>query len=391
MATKPKKLDLSGLRNKTGLSGVQAGADQDKIIMLHPDEIEAPKQVRVTFKRIKELRETIDAEEQQSPIIVGPRKANGKHELYKGGRRHLAAQIEPVIKLKAIVDTRDYSKIPHEKILSQMVENIAREDLLPHEIGRGYLEARMEAEAVGQKLTNVAIAKRTGMSETYVSQHISLATIPDSLAQLIEDGITKDIDLLNSLRVLHGADPDTYEAIIQRALKGEPLDRAEVREANRIAKGGATPGAGDSSPPSSAGEGAQPPVTDGATLKERAEPASVGDEEPAPNAEKHSHAKDFINEESDDETTADHPISNSDDQGVSKSSSRRYQAVSPADIIIFITVANDKDMASGQLITDRVATDPSKAWVSVLNERGEAQAKLVDVDCIQVVSISART
>lgn len=358
--------------------------------MLHPDEIEAPKQVRVTFKRIKELRETIDAEEQQSPIIVGPRKPNGKHELYKGGRRHLAAQLEPVIKLKAIVDTKDYSKIPHEKILSQMVENIAREDLLPHEIGRGYLEARKEAEAVGQKLTNVAIAKRTGMSETYVSQHISLASIPDSLAQLIENGITKDIDLLNSLRVLHGADPVIYEEFVQRALNGESLDRAEVREANRVAKAASNPGAGDSSPPNTVGEGAPAPVGEGTDPKGEPERTSEGNGGSVPSAEKHSHAKGLINEEPDDPVT-DLSIHNSDDQAVNKSGGRKYQTVSPGDIIIFITVANDKDMASGQLITDRVATDPSKAWVSILNDRGEAQAKLVDVDCIQVVSISART
>lgn len=388
MAQKPKTLDLSGLRTKTGLSGVQAGADQDKIIMLHPDEIEAPKQVRVTFKRIKELRDTIDAEEQQSPIIVGPRKPNGKYELYKGGRRHLAAQLEPVIKLKAIIDTKDYSKIPHEKILSQMVENIAREELLPHEIGRGYLAARQEAEAAGYKLTNVAIAKRTGMSESYVSQHISLATIPDSLAQLIEDGITKDIDLLNSLRVLHGADPDTYEQIVQRALKGEPLDRAEVREANRIAKGAATPGSGDSSKSNSAGQGAQPSE---ALMGGSSSAAEKIDDGATVGAEKHSHAKDLSSAESNDAPATNAPNQDTSNQPASKGSNRKYQSVSPADIIIFVSVANDKDMVSGQLITDRVATDPSKAWVSVLNDRGEAHAKLVDVDCIQVVSISART
>lgn len=387
MANKPKTLDLSGLRTKTGLSGVQAGADQDKIIMLHPDEIEAPKQVRVTFKRIKELRDTMDAEGQQSPVIVGPRKPNGKYELYKGGRRHLAAQLEPVIKLKAIIDTKDYSKIPHEKILSQMVENIAREELLPHEIGRGYLAARQEAEAAGQKLTNVAIAKRTGMSESYVSQHISLATIPDSLAQLIEDGITKDIDLLNSLRVLHGAAPDTYDQIVQRALNGEPLDRAEVREANRIAKGGTVPGAADKRPSGSKGEGEKPPAD--LTETQTAEGDSNAGADQA--MEKHSHAKGPSEDNSNHSPATKPDAAPGPEQAVGKGSARKYQTVSPADIIIFVTVANDKDMASGQLITDRVATDPSKAWVSVLNERGEAQAKLVDVDCIQVVSISART
>ncbi len=388
---KSKTLDLSRLRNRTGLSSVQAEADQDKIIFLHPDEIYAPKQVRVTFKRIKELRETIDAEEQQTPIIVGPRRPDGTHELYKGGRRHLAAQIEPVIKLKAIVDTKDYSKIPHEKILSQMVENIAREDLLPHEIGRGYLEARREAEAVGQKLTNVAIAKRTGMSETYVSQHISLANIPESLAQLIEDGITKDIDLLNSLRVLHGADPETYEEIVQRALKGEPLDRAEVREANRIAKGGSpAPLTGSSG---SKGEGRGKTDSSGDFEKEipNQNPGNVG-EESTPESHvdgqadgaNHSHANDSENIETQE------PSDSGQSEPAQKSRGRNYQSISPGEMIIFVTVATDKNVVSGQLVTDRVALDPSKAWVSILNERHETQIKQVNVDCIQVVSISAK-
>lgn len=377
-----KSLDLSALRSKKGLRSVEAEADLDRIIYLHPDEIEAPKQVRITFKRIQELRATIDAEEQQSPVIVGPRKPNGKYELLKGGRRHLAAQIEPVIKLKVIVDTKDYSTIPHEKILSQMVENIAREDLLPHEIGRGYLEARRVAELVGQKLTNVAIAKRTGMSETYVSQHISLATIPESLAQLIEDGVTKDIDLLNSLRVLHGADQGTYETIVQRAIAGDPLDRAEVREANRVAKGTA-PADGLEREGGHASPGPDNDVSPASKGSIASEEESMRDEE------NHSHADDFDKEEPSGAPT-DTDASELAEQQTNREASRKYQQVTPNDIIIFITVANDKDVVSGQLITDRVALDPSKAWVSILGEHGEHKIKQVAVDCIQIVSISAK-
>lgn len=105
MSATPKvRLDLSGLRDKKNLREVEAESKRDQVLMLHPDEIEAPKQVRKVFKNIEGLRASIDASGQRQPVVVGPKNANGKYPLLVGGRRYRAASIEPVILLKAILE-----------------------------------------------------------------------------------------------------------------------------------------------------------------------------------------------------------------------------------------------------------------------------------------------
>lgn len=426
---KPRsKLDLSGLTQSRGLSGLAAEANKDKILLLDPSEIEAPDQVRRVFRNIEELRATIDAEGQQSPVIVGPKKANGKYELLKGGRRLKAASLEPVIKIKAIVDTTNYNE--DEAVLSQLVENIQRDDLLPHEIGRAFLKSRELAKARGENRTNRAIAARVGKSETYVSLHISLAELPDELIELIETGVTRDTDILHNLRTLGEVNADVYRRVVAEARETRTLDRASVREAVKLAKaiqsGELPPDATEFSKPAAPPAQAQAQPQNAAAPRVEVPPATANTQEPpqsteqagakraAPAAQNLPHAEGGF-PPSDASSASQRKESATQDDGqahagqsapsteagaggqqedpvdsVERQVAKKQISILPEQLIIFVRVVFDSNAENGHLLTDRVCTDPNKVFVNIVNTEGQAVAKLVPVDSVEIISVGHR-
>lgn len=404
------KPNLGSLRTRGSLSGLAAEASKDQVIMLHPDEIETPKQVRKVFVNIRELRMTIDSDGQQTPIEVGPKKANGKYELLKGGRRYRAACLEPVIMLRALVNTTDYSSAKHKAVMSQVIENGQREGLLPHEEGQAYYRARQLALEHGEKITNREIAEYVGKTEAQISTLIAIADIPDSLVNLIETGVTRDADMLNSMRILHGLNIDLYDQVVAKATENGALERAAVRDAVKMAKAQQSGGsAAPATEPRATGAAATQELLSSAT-DESAKPGTQpsllkNDTSAASNAgltstavvatiaetanEKFAHAQ-TINESSGSASEVLEQAAKLSEQA-EKGAPKKTVHVTPDQLLIFVRVSFDADVQHGYLLTDRVCPDANKAWVSVVGSGGQSANKLVATDDIQIVSISSRS
>jgi ParB family chromosome partitioning protein len=406
------KLDLSGLRNQTTLRGVDAESKRDQVLMLHPDEIETPKQVRKVFKDIEGLRASIDTSGQRQPVVVGPKNANGKYPLLVGGRRYRAAKIEPVILLKAIIEVDSGSVPKASAILAQIAENEQRSPLLPHELGRAIRDAQEEAKAEGGKLTGREIALSLGKREEYISQHLAIADIPESLEALIVSGASKDVTALSGMRTLFETDPALYEVVLAEAMEKKELSRYAVREALRRAKGApdappatapvktplpantpapqvanATPIVANSSEEQAAKAADETGSTPGAGVQAgQKTPAGGLSDENAANAEtgeKFAHAQTF-KEENQPQLNGHEP------QVTPKSAVKQIVPAAPDDLIIFVRVVFESDARNGKLMTDRVHKEASKLWVSVVDGDGNATIEAVEAEDVQIVSISKR-
>jgi ParB family chromosome partitioning protein len=413
-ATAKGRLDLSGLLGKKSLSEVEAESKRDRVLMLHPDEIEAPKQVRKVFKDIEGLRASIDASGQKQPIVVGPKNAKGKYPLLLGGRRLCAAKIEPVILLKAILDVDSGSVPKASAILAQIAENEQRAPLLPHELGRAIRDAQEEAKAEGGKLTGREIAASLGKREEYISLHLAIADIPESLEALIVSGASKDVTVLNNMRTLFEKDPELYEEILADAMEKKELARYTVREALKRAKGSPdTPPATDPIPAKPQVDGAAPqaapaPTVVVSTNDESANEAG-GKTAPTPGAgvqvdaakqeggapnlpagsqvndEKLVHAQTFGG------APQKTQVNDAAVLEMSKSAAKHFVEAKPDELIIFVRVTFEEDIRTGKLVTKGVCDDSSKMYVTVVDGAGNTTTELVHADDIQIVSISKRS
>ncbi|MFV3332850.1 ParB/RepB/Spo0J family partition protein [Pseudomonas sp. NY15437] len=370
-----KSLDMSSLQRLKDLTDLADASQENQVILLTVDQIEVKPQVRKDFKDIEELAASFDEEGQQTAIIVGPKDPNtGKYPLKMGGRRYAAAVLRPGFKLKAIVDAKQRSKA--KGILAQVIENDQRQSLNPYEMGRAIADAKAEAKAAGEHLSNQAIAKYLGRSESFVSIHLGFADLSEELVDLIKFGITSDPEVLREMKQLKTLQPETFDAFIKKANAEGSISRQLVRDAVRLAKGkpvggkeagkGAVvppvpPAAPDQTPVSHAkpaakdvqinGNGHQPPQSP------QSQPATGAQAAPAPAAAK-------------------------------KANGKGYTPISADRQVIGIRVAMDDTIVNGYLANDRVHDDPSKAW-TVLLVGGSQQQKLVKVDQIEIVSVAA--
>ncbi|KZN20790.1 MULTISPECIES: ParB/RepB/Spo0J family partition protein [Pseudomonas] len=415
MSATPKvRLDLSGLRDKKNLREVEAESKRDQVLMLHPDEIEAPKQVRKVFKNIEGLRASIDASGQRQPVVVGPKNANGKYPLLVGGRRYRAASIEPVILLKAILEVESGKAPKASAILAQIAENEQREPLLPHELGRAIRDAQEEAKAEGGKLTGREIAQQLGKREEYVSLHLAIADIPESLEALIVSGASKDVTVLNNMRTLFEKDPELYEEILADAMEKKELARYTVREALKRAKGSPdTPPATVATPAKAQVNGATPQVAPTppvvvATNEESANEAG-GNPAPAPGAGVHVDAvkqeggaanlpagsplKDekLVHAQTFGDAPQKPQVNDAAALEMSKTAAKHFVEAKPDELIIFVRVTFEEDIRTGKLVMSGASSDKSKVFVTVVDGAGNTTTELVHADDVQIVSISKRS
>ncbi|MBE9513397.1 MAG: ParB/RepB/Spo0J family partition protein [Chloroflexi bacterium] len=116
---------------------------------------------RISEGGIKRLADSYDGKGPEQPIIVRP--YDGGYMLITGERRWRAAKSLGYTEIECIV-----KDIPDEKVLllTQLRENLQREDLHPLEIGKAYLRANMSERK---------LAKELGVSRSRVHDYTNLA------------------------------------------------------------------------------------------------------------------------------------------------------------------------------------------------------------------------
>lgn len=146
------------------------------------DIIRDPNQPRQTFRDedIEELAASFDGSGPEQPIMVRQPR-DGKYMIIVGEMRWRAAKKKGMTELPCIVRNITDEK---EIRLAQLKENLQRKDLRPLEIGVAYRRLMDE-----HGLTERAIAKQVGKSQSRVHEYANLATnLSDLLKNQIGEG-----------------------------------------------------------------------------------------------------------------------------------------------------------------------------------------------------------
>lgn len=205
--------------------------EQEAVIRLPLDRIEPDRgQPRKTKdqRNLADLAASIRAQGIIQPIIVLPADERGMHVIVAGERRWAASGIADMPDIPAII--RD---VPAEmRRVVQLVENMPglRENVDPREEAAALLELKHQLG------TAQMVSDALGVSPAYVSQRLALLELPESITDLIDDGITKDVDTLNALGRLSRLDAETADTLIEEARDVGNISRAKARETLAKAK-----------------------------------------------------------------------------------------------------------------------------------------------------------
>jgi len=133
------------------------------------------KQARVVFNdaSINELAESIKSQGIIQPLQVIPSESDlGKYEVVSGERRLRAALLLKLDKVPCIILDRK-----KDSELVSIIENVQRQNLNPLELANAFVDLTKQSRH-GQK---AEIAQKIGVSPSYLSQHLSIAKLPEDV------------------------------------------------------------------------------------------------------------------------------------------------------------------------------------------------------------------
>lgn len=182
------RINFAQLKQMSGLKDLKKQVETGRQLSRIPlDRIVSKEQVRKSFTGIEELSASFKEFGQQSPIVVLPADKDGNYVILQGERRYRAAVMAGWADIEAIITNSETTEI--NRILSQLTENVQRDDMKPLELSQAFIEL----SDLG--MTGRDIARRLGLSETFVSLYLSIGKVPDWIrehcnSEKIKDGWT---------------------------------------------------------------------------------------------------------------------------------------------------------------------------------------------------------
>lgn len=174
---------------------------------------------------LQELARDIEVRGLLQPIVVTPAKGN-KYQVVAGHRRAAAVRLTTASAVPAVVLKMSAA----DAKAAQLAENIQREDLSLLEEGRALLALRNEGMNLG------ALAELVNKSRSWVCKRIACVdSIPWTVAQLMEDGVTEDPEVILTLKELSELDWWGARQAMDRLRAGKE-NRDSLRELVRKAK-----------------------------------------------------------------------------------------------------------------------------------------------------------
>ena len=178
------------------------------------DDILLPKNYdRESLGNLNELSASIKNEGQLVPCLVRPSTTAGKF-LLVDGRRRLAALKESGIQqaLVAFTDAKD----DLDAFKKSIVTNINRKELNPIELGNAF------NVLIDNSMTSREVARACGVSEGFVSQHLSYLKLPEELKSALRDGTISKSQSRALLRLSAPEDKKMLIRLAKQAIKGTP-------------------------------------------------------------------------------------------------------------------------------------------------------------------------
>jgi ParB family transcriptional regulator, chromosome partitioning protein len=169
-------LNLAEPGNPTVTDGLKRELPIDQLIPRH-------NQPRRTIDpvELEQMAATLRALGMIQPIVVRPLDGNStdRYEIVAGERRWRAAQLAEMSTVPAIIRHLDERRT----ILYSLAENVARSDLNPMELARGYQGVVEE-----QGFSQTELAEAIGQNVKTVNRILRLLKLPDLIQELIERG-----------------------------------------------------------------------------------------------------------------------------------------------------------------------------------------------------------
>lgn len=201
------------------------------------------------------------SEEKPYLVIAGHRRLGAVKTLYErfeaediaahDGKR--SDEFNPWARIPAVVMEIDPKDVPY----MQLTENVAREDLKPHEIGQAikallddytdnvwskYTDEEKKLHK-DDRLTQTKIGIKIGMSKSKVSKYVAVASAPPNIMNLSIEGKVRDVEVLNLLIQLYGINHERASqliergefsrALIKREINGQEKTEENIKETNK--------------------------------------------------------------------------------------------------------------------------------------------------------------
>lgn len=220
-ATKPSPRKS---KEPSGPPGIEGRVPAGRLITGEPIELrleeveEDPDQPRQTFgeEAMAELADSIATHGIKVPISVHRHpKTAGRYIINDGARRYRAALRAGLPTVPAVV-TDAFT------LVEQIVVNKVRDDTPARDKALAF--ARLMKM---QGWTQSELAKRSKLSEAYVSQHMALLSLPETLNALFESGRCTDVTLINELLKAYKKGPAEVEAWL--ANEDQEITRGSVK------------------------------------------------------------------------------------------------------------------------------------------------------------------
>ena len=219
---------------------------QVRLELIHsdPDQPRGEDNPGFSAESLGELADSIRAQGVRSPVSLREWAERPGHFIVNHGeRRCRASRLAGLDTVPAFLDS-DHGR------LDQAIENIQREALTAREIA-DFLGGQM-----ANGMTQGELGKQLGKSQTWVSHHLNLLSLPDPVRKLFDEGRMDDVTLLAHLSTEHRRSPKRLERWI-----GSPdanLTRAGYRAMQKLweteGEGGPARRVPPTTPPRFAGE-----------------------------------------------------------------------------------------------------------------------------------------
>lgn len=155
-------------------------------------------------------------------VLVRPIPGPIPYELVAGERRYLGSERAEEVTIPALI-----KELTDEEANDiQLAENIQRKNLTQ-------IEQAKKIQADLDQLGSVdAVLEKHSKGRKWLSQILSLLTLPEQARRLISEQISADVDLINSVKVVEKQDPEAAKALVDdlKKTRGKEDARRKVAE-----------------------------------------------------------------------------------------------------------------------------------------------------------------
>ena len=168
------------------------------VVLVPLDDLLTDQNIREAMDEegLRELARDIEARGLLQPIVVTPAKGN-KYQVVAGHRRAAAIRLTAATAAPAVVTKFS----PADAKKAQLAENIQRADLSLLEEGRALLALRNEGMSLAE------LGDLVNKSRAWVCKRIACVDeLPSFIADLVEDGVTEDPEIILAMKELFHLD-----------------------------------------------------------------------------------------------------------------------------------------------------------------------------------------